>query len=127
MQLATLDAQRKSIETRRAGLEGRAGDLDLEKRMIAAERARLQSMLDSLETSARRLTAARSSQVAKVAKLYEVMKPEDAASIAASIDLDLLISIVAAMKDKQAAKMLAALPPKLAADITKRLGTTGAR
>ena len=50
------------------------------------------------------------------------MKPDKAATIASALEMELLINIVSRMKEKDAAKLMSALPPKLAAEVSRRIG-----
>jgi uncharacterized FlaG/YvyC family protein len=57
----------------------------------------------------------------KLAKLLDSMKPKDAAAIASELDTDAIVSLIMKMKDRNAAKMMAALPPQLAARIASKM------
>jgi len=125
----TLQAEMKAIETERSALEKKRrevqialNDLIAEKKMIEGEKEKLHKMMKRIEALAGKLDEEEAQKVAKLAKLYESMKPNDAAKIASSLDIDLLTNIIASMKEKKAAKMLSALPPKQAAEISRKLG-----
>jgi flagellar motility protein MotE (MotC chaperone) len=60
--------------------------------------------------------------ISKLAKMYEGMKPREAAKIAAKLDVDLLVQIIPRMKERAAAKLLAAMETSKAVRITQRLG-----
>jgi flagellar motility protein MotE (MotC chaperone) len=124
IELAAIEAQRRTLERRQEEIQGLMNDIELERKLISQEREQLNLHLDKIEELTLQLDDEHRQRINKLAKLYESMKPDQAAKIASSLDINLLIDIVSAMKDKQAAKMMAALPKSIAADISRRLGKT---
>jgi flagellar motility protein MotE (MotC chaperone) len=57
----------------------------------------------------------------RLAKMYEAMKPQKAAVILSALDMDVTIAILARMKERQAARILASMEAGLAARISTRL------
>jgi hypothetical protein len=57
----------------------------------------------------------------RVVRLYEGMRPKEAATVLARLDPELSAEILVGMRERQAAKILAHLPPQRAADLTDRL------
>lgn len=74
-----------------------------------------------LEKLLKRLDANESKQTADLVKMYEAMKPKQAAAIINKIDLALAIQIIKRMNKKKAAFILAALDSKRAKDVTQGL------
>jgi len=60
-------------------------------------------------------------QLSKLAKLLESVKPDEAASIASNLDIDQIVELVMKMKDRNAGRMLAAMPPEQAARVAARM------
>ena len=54
-------------------------------------------------------------------KLYEMMKPRDAATIFNDLEMSILLQVVDRMKELKAAPVLAAMLPDKARDVTARL------
>ena len=54
-------------------------------------------------------------------KLYETMKPRDAATIFNDLDMPVLLQVVDRMKEAKAAPVLAAMQPDKARDLTTKL------
>ena len=54
-------------------------------------------------------------------KLYETMKPRDAATIFNDLDMPVLLQVVDRMKEAKAAPVLAAMQPDKARDVTAQL------
>jgi len=121
-ELESIEAQRAALERKRRAIQIAENDLITQRRVIEEEKNKLNQMIKKIEKLVDKLDEEEAKKVSKLAKLYESMKPQDAAKIASSLDIDMLTNIVASMKEKQAAKMLSALPPKKAAEISRRLG-----
>lgn len=68
-----------------------------------------------------------SEELAKLAKLLESMKPDDAAAIVARLNTDQIIALVMRMKNRNGGKMLAALPDEKAASVAARMSQTASR
>ena len=66
-------------------------------------------------------------QLGKLAKLLEGMKPVEAAGIIGQLSDDAIVSLVMKMKDRNAAKMLAALPVDQAGRIADRMSELATR
>lgn len=60
--------------------------------------------------------------ISKLAKVYNAMKPADAAQIMKNLNDELVIEILRRVKQRQAAKILSQLPPARAARISQSLG-----
>jgi flagellar motility protein MotE (MotC chaperone) len=56
-------------------------------------------------------------------KLYESMKPRDAATIFNDLEMPVLLGVVDRMKDRTAAPILAAMQPEKARELTIKLAT----
>jgi flagellar motility protein MotE (MotC chaperone) len=61
------------------------------------------------------------SNLLELVKMYESMKPQEAAQIFSNLDLDVTLSIFRQMKGKKASAILASLPPQNAGQITSAL------
>jgi hypothetical protein len=58
----------------------------------------------------------------RLVRLYEGMRPKEAAAVIGQLDPGLSVTILLSMRDRQAAKILGQLPPKKAAELTTRMG-----
>ncbi|MGB4783067.1 MotE family protein [Candidatus Methylomirabilis sp.] len=81
--------------------------------------------LAELKASGAKLTkerdARREAGIKKLAKLYEGMEPEAAASILSKLDKNMAAEVLVSMKDRQASKVLAAMNGQKARDLSERL------
>ncbi len=111
---AALDARDSALTAREAVL-GAA-----EKRLAARvdELAALQAKLQDLE---KQRQARDDASWAGLTKLYESMKPRDAATIFNDLDMQVLLQVVDRMKDAKAAAVLAAMQPERARQVTAQL------
>ena len=57
----------------------------------------------------------------KLARLYSVMRPQEAASALSKLDDDVVIGILSKMEERKAARILAAMGPDRAADLTAKM------
>lgn len=129
----TITAQERNLlldlRRRREELDAREQGITLQQTLLAAaekrigERAEelsaLQHRLEALERAARERDEA---NVRGLVKIYETMKPRDAAAILNEIDLAVAMPIFRHMKEGKAALIIAALQPDRARDVTSRLG-----
>jgi hypothetical protein len=65
-------------------------------------------------------------QVKRLARLYEGMRPKEAATVLEKLDRSLAAGVLSEIKDRQAAKILGAMSPAVAAELTRFLGQTAA-
>ena len=116
------------LRRRREALDSRAHQLDLrEAEITAADRqleervqqlSKLQEKLEGLEASRKHHSEENWSGLVKV---YEAMKPRDAASIFDSLDMQVLLQVIDRMQDRRAAPVLAAMQPDRARLVTQML------
>ena len=72
-----------------------------------------------LEAQAAAREAAEKKRISKLARIYDNMKPEEAAKALDSVSLDTTVSILQKMDESNAGKILAKMEPQLAAQITQ--------
>ena len=89
-----------------------------------AEMAALQARLEQLETARKQHDEA---NWAGLVKIYETMKPRDAAAIFNDMDMPVLLEVVDRMKDTKAASILAAMQPDRARMLTAQLAAQRTR
>ena len=121
-QMALLEVQKQDLERRKNDVLSLENEFEIERKLIATEREQLGLTLERIAKGSLELDDERLERIAKLAKMFGSMKPDKAATIASALDMELLINIVSRMKEKDAAKLLSALPPKLAAEVSRRIG-----
>ncbi len=118
----SLEQERQALNRAEADLQAREGQLKLDqaaleqaKKGLAAQQAAVKSQQDQLQAA--------SVGVARLARIYEGMKPAEASAIMGNLDDQTLLGVLAAMDDVSAAKVLAAMDPTQAARLTRLLAT----
>ena len=116
------------LRQRRIGLDGRAQALDLREQVQSAAERRLGARLDELTSLQQRLEQMEGARRAHdeanwraMVKLYETMKPRDAAAIFNDLDRPVLLQIVDRMQERRASLVLAAMQPERARELTAAL------
>ncbi len=116
------------LRQRRTELESRARALELREQVQQAAEHRLGARLDELTVLQRRLEQMEQARDAHDAanwramvKLYETMKPREAATIFNELDRPVLLQILDRMQERRASLVLAAMLPERAREITAAL------
>lgn len=118
----------RQLAARREQLEARARDLDKREALLRAAESRIDgkaSALKELQAQVSRLLKAQDEQqdakVASLARLYESMKPKDAAAILQSLEIETLLLVVERIKERKLAPIMAEMNPARARDVTAEL------
>ena len=127
----TSDAERAlllDLRHRRAELDARDAALASREAVMAATEKRLFARLEELGSLQTRLDAMEKARKARddqnwqgLVKLYEQMKPRDAAAIFNDLDKPVLLAVLDRMKEAKAAAILAAMAPERARQATADL------
>lgn len=104
----------KELESRDRLLNAAEGRLD--KRI-----GELQQLRDSIEALVREYTDQEKAELQSIVKIYESMKPKDAARILEDLEMRILLGIVESMKERKSAPILAAMASKRAREVTAEL------
>jgi flagellar motility protein MotE (MotC chaperone) len=115
----------QNLSARRAELDKRARELDLKEKLLSASEQRVSERiaeLKSIETNIQTLLAARKDaeegQIKSLVKVYENMKPKDAARIFEELEMDILLPVAQRMKEAKFALILAQMNPEKAKRLT---------
>ncbi|MEI6162392.1 MAG: hypothetical protein WCP77_21375, partial [Roseococcus sp.] len=118
----------EALRARRAEIEAREAALAQREMLIAAAERRLADRLDELGALRQRLEAEgrqrdeRTEQGwRQMVRLYEGMRPRDAAGIFDELEMPVLIQVVDRMREAKAAPVLAAMRPERARLVTTEL------
>ena len=125
------DAERKlllELRQRREELDGRDAALTTRESVLVAAEQKLAARIGELQALQTKLEALDSARKQRedtgwqgLVKLYETMKPRDAATIFNDLDMPVLLQVVDRMKEAKAAPVLAAMQPDKARDLTTKL------
>ncbi len=125
--LLDLRQRRSEIEARAAGLVAQEATLAATEKRIAARLAELgalQARLEAMEGARREHEEA---NWRGLVKLYETMKPREAAAIFNDLDKPVLLGVLDRMKEARAAAILAAMTPDRARQVTADLAQSRAQ
>ncbi|TCH97174.1 hypothetical protein EJV46_17845 [Roseococcus sp. SYP-B2431] len=124
----------EALRARRAEIEGREAALSQREMLAAAVERRLTGRLEELAALQQRLEAEARSRDERteqgwrqMVRLYEGMRPRDAAGIFDDLDMPVLIQVVDRMRENKAAPVLAAMRPERARLVTTELARHRAR
>lgn len=109
--LAAINEERGLLANQRAALSQRSAEIDLANEALAIETARLDELKTEVESLLERANAAHVADVDRLVALYSNMKPKDAAAIMNDLDLEVTITVLGTMAERNAAPILAALNP----------------
>ncbi len=118
----------QQLSQRRAELDQRAGELDQREVLLqAAEKridekiAKLQDLQSSITGDVQKRDAEDDQRIQSLVKIYEAMKPKDAAQIFEQLEMPVLLSVLGRMKELKTAPILAAMDPVKAKAVTTAL------
>ena len=120
----------QSLQSRREELDVRQEELKLQEDLLKVTEKRIEEKIDELkkiEATIQELLKKHDKQeeekIQRLVKMYESMKPKDAARIFQNLDMAILISVVERMKERKVAPILAAMASKEAKKLTTELAT----
>ncbi|MSP01806.1 MAG: hypothetical protein EXR07_12270 [Acetobacteraceae bacterium] len=122
------------LRERRLELEARETTLASREAMLTAAEGKLSARVEELQALQKRLEALDAGQKRhddnawqSLVKVYEAMKPRDAAAIFNDLAMPVLLSVVDRMKEAKAAAILAAMSPEKAREVTTQLASARTR
>ena len=118
----------QELRQRRKELEARADAITTRESMLVAAEQKLGARVAELQSLQKRLENLEGAQKQKedagwqgIVKLYEAMKPKEAATIFNELSMPVLLQVLDRMKDAKAAAVMAAMSPDKARDVTDGL------
>jgi flagellar motility protein MotE (MotC chaperone) len=117
--------ERDRIQQEKEELLALGQSVAVQEQVLNLSREQLLEVIKKLETRQQEYIEERERSAAKLAKMYEAMKPAQAAPIMQALDLEIILDIMGRMKDRQAAKILSKMDPGLAAQVSTRMSLKG--
>lgn len=118
----------QQLAARRDALDARAREITMREALLKAAESRIDRKIQemkTLEASVKKLIATYDDQqkakVASLVKIYENMKPQDAARIFEGLDMNTLLLVAERMKERKLAPIMANMDPRKARDVTVEL------
>ena len=119
--LLDLRQRREELDARDAALAARESVLTAAEQKVSARVAELLALQKKLEALDVARKEREDANWQGLVKLYEAMKPRDAATIFNDLDMPVLLQVVDRMKEAKAAPVLAAMQPDKARDLTAKI------
>jgi flagellar motility protein MotE (MotC chaperone) len=118
----------QDLRQRRQDLDKRADTLAARESVLIATEEKLTARVSELQALQKKLEGLDAAQKQKedagwqgLVKVYETMKPKDAATIFNDLSMPVLLQLMDRMKDSKAAAVMAAMNPDKARDVTGEL------
>ena len=116
------------LRQRRKELDALADSLTAREAVLAATEQKLSARVAELQSLQKRLEVLDTARQQKedagwqgLVKMYEAMKPKEAATIFDDLSMSVLLQVLDRMKDAKAAAVMAAMAPEKARDVTAEL------
>ncbi len=119
--LQQLSARREELARREQELEVRLGILLAAEARIDGKVQDLKALQATIEELIKTHADQEESKLQSLVKIYENMKPKDAARIFEDLDLEVLLSVAERMKERKLAPILAGMNPEKAREVTVEL------
>ncbi len=119
--LQDLSSRREQIERRGTGLDQREALLKAAEQRIEAKVQELKQLQGAMEALIRRYDDEEEARKKSLVKIFETMKPIEAARIFEQMDMPVLLGILERMKERNAAPVLAQMHPARAKQVTGEL------
>ncbi len=111
----------QALAKRRRELDLRAHELEQREILLRAVEQRIEEKVGGLRALLKQQEQQTDDQYTSLVKIYESMKPKDAARIFEEMDLAVLMPVVERMKERKTAPILAKMNPVKATAITTQL------
>lgn len=123
-ELATLQdlaARRDQLDAREKALDTKSGMLAAGEKRVDEKIVELKELQGTLQGLLKTYDEQETAKLKSLVKIYENMKPKDAAPIFEQLDMDTLLDIVERMKEAKVAPVLAKMKPAKAKEVTDEL------
>lgn len=118
----------QSLSKRREELGTREKELELKESLLKATETKIDQKITDLkdlktqvETMLQKYDEQEEAKIRSLVKIYESMKPKDAAKIFEELDMNVLLEVADRMKEVKAAPVMAEMDPKRAKELTLEL------
>jgi flagellar motility protein MotE (MotC chaperone) len=118
---AALRARREALDERERALVLREAVVEATERRLSARVAELTALQRTMEAQERSAQDREDASWNALARLYEAMRPREAAIIFNQLDMPILVQVVNRMAHRRAAPVLAAMEPDRARQLTAEL------
>ena len=113
--------RREELESREKVLDTREGMLQAGEKRVDTKVAELKDLQAKIQSLLKTYNDQEAAKMKSLVKIYEDMKPKDAAAIFEQLDMDVLLDIIDRMKEAKVAPVLAQMNPAKAKEVTGEL------
>ena len=114
----------QDYEKRKHTLDKREADITMEQERINYQKDSLSTVKQQLDMLIGQKEGIKEERIKKLAKVYEGMRPEDAAPILSELDDLTIVNILLQMEDRRVSKILGQMSVDRATEISQRLTGT---
>jgi len=119
--LQKLAARRDALDAREREIEIREGLVMAAEQTLAAKTKELEQLRQRIEVASADFRRGEDEKLTSLVKIYETMRPKDAARIFDELDMPVLMGVMKHMKESKSAMILASMDPARARLITAKL------
>ncbi len=119
--LQHLSIRREEIDKREKEIEARAGLMQAAESRIDKKVIELQNLQATIEGLIKTFDEQQDAKLLSLVKIYENMKPKDAAKIFEELELETLLEVAERMKERKLAPVMAKMNPEKAREMTVEL------
>lgn len=116
--LAEMSERRDMLDARENALNHREALVLAAEKQVEEKIAELTVLRDEIEVLLGKQSEAEEARLQSLVKVYEGMKAKDAATIFNTLDMEILLQVVARMSERKTAPILAEMEPERARDLT---------
>ena len=119
--LQQLAVRREQIDAREHEMDMRSGLLNAAEERIEKKIAELQNLRLTIDGLIKKFDAQQDAKLKSLVKIYENMKPKEAARIFEDLEMDTLLEMSEGMKERKLAPIIAKMSPEKAREVTVEL------
>lgn len=119
--LQSLSKRREDLDQRERNLNESAAMLKAAEKEVDRKLAELNTLKAEIEKLLGQQSQMEDARITSLVKIYEAMKPKEAATIFNTLDPDVLLSVVSRMNERRLSPILASMDPEKARMVTIRL------
>ncbi len=119
--LKQLSARRQALDHRAQDIDKREALLKIYEQRIEQKTRELTALRQQIQTLLGQANETQAAQLDNLVKIYETMKPEDAAKIFDTLDMQILLGVIQRMKPKSTAPIMAKMSAERAKEVTVSL------
>lgn len=119
--LQSLSKRRDALDQRERQLAEREAVIKAAEQEVDKKITELKSMQSGLKDLLGQQEKMEEERIVSLVRIYEGMKPKEAATIFNTLDMDILITVIGRMSERKSAPILASMDPEKARTVTTRL------